>query len=138
MKMENLNLSIAICLFVCVALSLGCIFMLVRLIYCKCKADTVTMATVIEYKTSRSDHDTIYFPILSYEVAGEKYIEQYDIGFPYQKWELNEQIELICNSKKPSQFYIQNTGSGTYIMLICGSLIGAVFFLLICYLKNIF
>lgn len=127
--MDKDNIFMLSGLLACLTLSIVCIYMAVKLMYIKNKADLTVMAEVIDIRlTSES-----FVPVLSYEVGGKKYIEESYITSRYSKWYIGEKIELKCQSKDPSQFCLASTGYGTYIMLFFGFIMFGLIAALMCY-----
>lgn len=99
------------------------------------------MATVVGYNT-HFEHGTngsvggiFYYPIATFNVDGQLFEVELDVGTTFKPYDTGEELEIMCNPADPSDVYVASLTS--YLPLIFGTIfaiIGLVMLFLSVYL----
>ena len=92
------------------------------------------IATVVDYAESQEldsndNFQTVYYPILTYEVNGETIRSQQTDGDAAKIYQIGENVNILYNPDAPEEFMYEGTDSftGDFTLLAIGA--GAVFIL---------
>jgi len=80
-----------------------------------------TTAYVTRYDTEqRYDTDTasisiVYFPVLSYRANGRQYEKRDSVGSGKKKYEIGQQLDILCDPRDPQRFFIKGDRSAALV-----------------------